>query len=137
MDKKSYYTIEKLARAANVGIETVRYYQQRNLLPTLDSANATHAVYPEAIIDRLRFISSGIQLGFTVDEIHQLLQLADGSNRGAIQDVVNKAICEIRSKIYDLKEIERVLTDLLRKCEEIGYDQPCPIIDALQGPSAD
>lgn len=131
------YTIENLARAANVGIETIRYYQKKNLLPAINTVDTAEAVYPVEVMDRLRFISRGIQLGFTVDEIQQFLQLADGTNRGAIQDVANKAIYEIRSKIADLKQMESVLTDLLRTCEETGYDRPCPIISALQGPSGE
>ena len=75
------YTIENLARAANVGIETIRYYQKKNLLPAINTVDTAEAVYPVEIMDRLRFISRGIQLGFTVDEIQQFLQLADGTNR--------------------------------------------------------
>lgn len=131
------YTLANLARAANVGIETIRYYQKKNLLPTISTANTTQAVYPVEIMDRLRFINRGIQLGFTVDEIQQFLQLEDGINREAIQDVASKAIYEIRAKISDLKQMELILTDLLRTCEKTGYDRPCPIISALKGPSGD
>lgn len=137
MDPQLGYTLDKLARAANVGIETIRYYQRRNLLPTLNATDTACAIYPVELIDRLRFISRGLELGFTVDEIHQFLQLADGSNREAIQDIANRAISEIRSRITDLREMESVLLDLLHSCEKTGYGRPCPIIEALRGRGAD
>jgi MerR family mercuric resistance operon transcriptional regulator len=133
MDTKPGYTLDQLAREANVGIESIRYYQQRNLLPILNETNGGYAVYPPELIDRLRFISRGLELGFTVDEIHQFLQLADGSNREAIQDIANKAISEIRSRIVDLRAMESVLSDLLYSCKKTGYGGPCPIIEALRG----
>lgn len=137
MDTQPDYTLDKLARAANVGIETIRYYHKRNLLPTLNATEPACVVYPAELIDRVRFISRGLKLGFTVDEIHQFLQLADGSNREAIQDIANRAIREIRSKIVDLQEMESVLSELLHSCEKTGYGRPCPIIEVLRGQDAD
>ena len=129
--------IGEMAKATACDIETIRYYQRRNLLPTLNATDTACAVYPAELIDRLRFINRGLELGFTVDEIHQFLQLADGSNREAIQDIANRAISEIRSRIVDLREMESVLLDLLHSCEKTGYGRPCPIIEALRGRGAD
>lgn len=82
-----------------MGIETIRCYQRRNLLPTLNAFDTVGAVYPAELIDRLKFISRGVNLGFTVDEMYQFLQLADGSDREAIQEIENRAITEIAQKL--------------------------------------
>jgi DNA-binding transcriptional MerR regulator len=74
------------AKAAGVGVETVRYYQSRGLL-RVPAANGGFRVYPAATIDRIAFIKRAQALGFTLDEVRSLLDLEDGRNRRAIQSV--------------------------------------------------
>lgn len=124
-------TIGRLARAADVGIETIRYYQRRHLLPIPDPKDRAFRYYPIDLIDRIRFIKRAQDLGFSLDEISTLLQLEDGSNRKAIRSVVNDRLNEIRNKIADLQRMESVLTHLIHECEATGRAKPCPIIAAL------
>lgn len=126
-------TIGRLARAANVGIETIRYYQRRELLPTPEASGTTFRVYPHELVDRIQFIKRSQELGFTLDEIATFLSLADGSDRLAIRRVAADRLVEIRSKIADLQKMESVLAGLIQECETSGRAAPCPVIAALSG----
>lgn len=124
-------TIGKLAKAADVGVETVRYYQHRKLLPVPDAGETAFRSYPSSLIDRIRFIKRAQQLGFSLDEIATLLRLEDGSDRKAIRDVATEKLTRIREKIADLQKMETVLSELICECAATGKAQPCPIIAAL------
>ncbi len=129
-------TIGGLARAAEVGVETVRYYQRRHLLSVPHSAGRVRR-YPAAMIDRIRFIKRSQSLGFTLDEIRELLRLEQGGGRNAIRKIAGDRLTNIRDKIAALEQMERVLSELLVECEHTATAAPCPIIAALNtGPGA-
>lgn len=127
----STLTIGRLARAANVGIETIRYYQRRELLPTPQATESTFRTYPPELVERIRFIKRAQELGFSLEEIAVFLKLEDGSNRTLIRKVASDRLADIRAKIDDLKRMERVLTTLVNECEATGRAKPCPIIAAM------
>ncbi len=123
-------TIGGLARAAEVGVETIRYYQRRHLLAVPQSGAGVRR-YPSAMIDRIRFIKRSQGLGFTLDEIRELLRLEQGGSRNAIRKIAGERLANIREKIEALEQMERVLSELLRECEHTATAAPCPIIAAL------
>src|SRR6185312_7904016 len=123
-------TIGGLARAAEVGVETVRYYQRRRLLTVPPSSGGMRR-YPAATVDRIRFIKRSQNLGFSLDEIRELLQLEKGGGRGAIRKIAGARLITIRGKIAALERMERVLAALLRECDHTNAAAPCPIIAAL------
>lgn len=123
-------TIGRLARAAGVGVETIRYYQQRALLPVPASAGAIRH-YPVGLAERIRFIKRAQELGFSLDEIAELLRLEDGSNRGSIRRIASDRLNQIERKLADLKRMQRVLKHLVAECEHTHGDLPCPIIATL------
>jgi|SRR5665213_2025150 len=123
-------TIGGLARAANVGVETIRYYQRRDLLAVPHSASGVRR-YPPAMIDRIRFIKRSQTLGFTLDEIRELMRLEQGGSRNAIRKIAGERLASIREKIATLERMKRVLSDLLCECEHTATAAPCPIIAAL------
>jgi len=123
-------TIGRLARAADVGIETVRYYQQRKLLP-VPTRHGSFRHYDATSIDRIRFIKRAQELGFSLDEIAQLLLLDDGTDRRAIRRISRERLKQIESKLADLTRMQRALTHLVDKCEHAGMDRTCPIIETL------
>ena len=126
-------TIGRLAKAAGVGVETVRYYQRRQLLPVPDASRGGYRSYPPELINRLRFIKRAQQLGFSLDEVATLLRLEDGHDRRAIRDVATDKLQRIHEKITDLQRMEAVLAKLVCDCEAAEAAQPCPIIAALAG----
>ncbi len=120
-------TIGRLARAASVGVETIRYYQQRGLLP-VPSTQGAFRHYPVALTARIRFIKRSQELGFSLDEITELLRLEDGIDRGAIRRIASDRLGQIEQKLADLKRMQRVLKQLVTQCERTVADLPCPII---------
>ncbi|HKO68497.1 MAG TPA: MerR family DNA-binding protein [Burkholderiaceae bacterium] len=123
-------TIGRLARAANVGIETVRYYQQRRLLPVPPPRGAFRH-YDESAVNRIRFIKRAQELGFSLDEITELLRLQDGADRRAIRRISTERLAQIETKLADLTRMRKVLKRLIAECEHSRLEHPCPIIETL------
>lgn len=123
-------TIGKLARAAHVGIETVRYYQQRELLPVPITRGAFR-YYPANAVDRIRFIKRAQELGFSLDEISDLLRLQDGTDRAQLRELARAKAGAIAQKLADLQRMHSVLVHLVDACAHTQGDHPCPIIETL------
>jgi len=123
-------TIGRLARAADVGVETIRYYQQRKLLPVPPSSGAFRH-YPASLLARIRFIKRAQELGFSLDDIAELLRLEDGSDRRSIRQIAAHRLEQIQHKLADLKRMQKVLTHLVGQCEHTRAELPCPIIATL------
>jgi Hg(II)-responsive transcriptional regulator len=135
LETPSPLTIGRLAKAAGVGVETVRYYQSRGLL-RVPASNGGFRVYPAVAIQRIAFIKRAQALGFTLDEVRSLLDLEDGRNRRAIQSVTQARLGQIEDKLADLHRMRAVLSDLLHRCRQAGPTQACPIIETLAGASS-
>lgn len=125
-------TIGKLAKTANVGIETIRYYQSRGLLP-IPNKTTGYRQYPLDLVDRIRFIKRAQELGFNLDEITGLLSLHGNEQRETIQQITSERLIQIRSKITDLQRMQTVLQGLLTECKHTDIDSPCPIIQSIAG----
>lgn len=123
-------TIGRLARAANVGVETIRYYQARELLP-VPGSDGSYRQYPVALVGRIRFIKRAQDLGFSLDEIASLLQLQDGTDRRSIRAIAGARVAQIEAKIADLQRMQRTLHHLLHQCGHTRANVPCPIIEAI------
>lgn len=123
-------TIGRLARVAGVGVETIRYYQLRGLLP-VPSAVGAFRYYPVQLVDRIRFIKRAQELGFSLDEIIELLRLEDGTDRSSIRRIAGDRLGQIEHKLDDLKRMQKVLKHLITECEHTRADLPCPIIATL------
>lgn len=123
-------TIGQLARMSDVGVETIRYYQRRGLLPVPPSGGAVR-LYPTALVQRIRFIKKAQSVGFTLEEIGTLLDLADGRNRRRVQAVTAARLAQINGKLADLARMQAALAHLLHQCLTTGEVHPCPIIEAL------
>jgi len=126
----STLTIGKLAQAAGVGVETIRYYQQRGLLPVPESRGA-YRYYPVALGQRIRFIKRAQELGFSLEEVAGLLSLEDGLDRHAVRQIAGQRLAEIRTRLADLQRMQQALSHLIYACEHTGKEQPCPIIETL------
>ena len=123
-------TIGKLAKVAGVGVETIRYYQQRSLLPIPESLGA-YRHYPVSLGNRIRFIKRAQELGFSLDEVAELLSLEDGIDRASIRRIANDRLQEIQTKLADLIRMKMALTHLIQECEHTDKGAPCPIIATL------
>ncbi|NMG74862.1 MerR family transcriptional regulator [Aromatoleum diolicum] len=124
-------TIGTLARSAGVGVETVRYYQRRGLLPPPTGRKGAFRVYGDAELARLRFIRRAQTLGFSLDEISDLLALDEESDRESARAFANAKIADVESRIRQLEEMRNALQSLVHCCEYTEAPAPCPILNAL------
>ena len=124
---KSNLSIGKLAKAADVGVETVRYYQRRRLLEVPTEAGGMRR-YSDDHVDRLRFIKRAQTVGFTLEEIADLLSLNDNRDPRVARQLATEKIQDIELRITRLGRMADALRQLVRECECGGEDMPCPII---------
>ena len=125
-------TIGVLARAAGVGVETVRYYQRRGLLREPARPYGTIRRYGEQDLSRLRFIRHSRDLGFSLDEAAELLQLDDGVECDQAQRIAGEKRLAIRARIERLRKIDQALEGLLQLCQTQKEDSArCPLIRSL------
>ena len=123
-------TIGRLARAAGVGVETIRYYQRRGLLPVPHPVGAFRR-YPVEMTARIGFIKRAQELGFSLNEVTELLRLEDATKRSSIRRIASDRLSQIDRKLADLKRMQKVLKHLVAQCEQTRADLPCPIIATL------
>ncbi len=120
--------------AARTGchIETVRYYERIGLLPSPPRTEGGHRLYDEDLLRRLNFICRCRELGFTIKEVRDLLGLVDGGGYtcAEVKTITVDHLTSVRMKIADLRRLERVLKEMVSKCEEEEIPA-CPVIDAL------
>ena len=122
------------AVAARTGcnIETVRYYERIGLLPPPPRTEGGHRIYDENLLRRLNFICRSRELGFTIEEVRDLLGLVDGGGYtcAEVKEITLDHLRNVHVKIADLRRLERVLKEMVAKCEEEEVPE-CPVIDAL------
>lgn len=128
------HTIGKAARAANLSIDTVRFYERSGLLKPPPRTASGYRLYRQEDIDRLRFIHRAKALGFTLEEIAQLLRLNDGTGRRRdVKAVAAQRLTELDRKLAELTRIRHALAHLVQACNAEGPLAGCPIIAALIG----
>jgi len=132
--KPQKITIAVAARLANVGIETIRYYQRQGLIEEPVRPVQGYRVYPEQTIARIRFIKRAQELGFTLREISNLLQL-DAAQCAETQAIAQEKLRVIEDKIVGLQSIRQTLMDLIAHCDSSRADEACPIIYSISQPS--
>ena len=125
--------IGKVAEAAGVSVQAVRYYERIGMLPEPDRSSSGYRQYTPDAIQRLRFIRRAQDLGFTLEEIKELLQLRVDDS-GACETVRTKAtqkIRMIRQKRQQLQKMEDALNTLVQYCETAQPSAECPILEYL------
>lgn len=128
---QSFFSIGELAKKAGVNVETIRFYQRRNLLrhPVKPFNGIRH--YTERDAQRVRFIKQGQKLGFTLDELKELMSLEDEQQCQQAQNIALKKLSSIRERIEGLKNMEKALSDLIECCSQNADEVSCPIITVL------
>ena len=126
------FTIGKAARAANLSIDTVRFYERSGLLRPPPRTAAGYRLYRQADVDRLRFIHRAKALGFPLEEVGQLLRLNDGTGRRRdVKMLAARRLAEIDQKLAELTRMRQALAHLINACNSEGPLTGCPIIAAL------
>ena len=127
-------TVGRLAKETKINIETVRYYESIELLPKPIRTKNGYRIYDKTDIKRLIFIKKAKELGFTLKEIKELIDLKVDSNKtcGDVKNLATKKITNIQDKINTLQNIKKVLQKLVVKCNSNEIDtNECPILEVL------
>lgn len=134
-DFTPHWTRAALAKAAGVGRETLRFYENKGLLGIPERNPAGHRMYGPEDLRRLRFISRAQSLGFSLADIAQLLALSGNIRepRRKVREIAQARLEEIRLKIRDLETIAANLGGLVSRCDGKGTLKGCPIADFVSG----
>jgi MerR family mercuric resistance operon transcriptional regulator len=125
-------TIGAFAKAAGVNVETIRFYQRKGLLPEPDKPYGGIRRYGETAVARVRFVKSAQRLGFSLDEIAELLRLEDGTHCAEAGRLAEHKLKDVREKQADLARMEAALSELVRACHATEGNVSCPLIASLQ-----
>jgi len=129
----SLMKIGELSKRTGVSIDTLRYYEKRGLIPKPVRSASGYRQYLASDITRLKFIVQAKELGFTLDEIGQLLALRrDGRACTEVRSVAESKAYEIDIKIQKLSHMRQTLLELAAQCENSADDDPCPILKSLE-----
>jgi MerR family mercuric resistance operon transcriptional regulator len=130
---KSRMTIGKLAEAAGVGVETIRFYQRSGLLPEPERPLSGYREYSNDDVRRIRFIKRAQTLGFNLEDITGLLRLDGPQTCTVTHDLALEKLHIVKEKIAALASIQDALQQLVRQCERKHQRGTCPIIQSLVG----
>lgn len=130
--------IGQLARQAGVPVDTVRYYERQQLLPTARRSAAGYRVFDDGDLTRLQFIRRAKALGFRLDEIGELLGLSDqrGQDMAQVKHTATQKLADIKQRMAELQRMHAALEQLVAACPGHGAMAQCPILAALTGPRA-
>lgn len=126
-------TIGSLAKQAGTHVETIRYYQRRGLVAVPEKPWGGIRRYDENAVARLHFIRSAQWLGFSLDEISELLKLEDGTHCDEARALAEHKLDDVRPKIAGLQQMASTLDTLVGRCRCSADPQRCPIIQSLHG----
>ena len=127
-------SISRLAKAANVNIETIRYYQRIGLIQAPEKPPRGVRRYADGDVARVRFIKRAQELGFALAEVRNLLALEDGQSCGAARALAAQKLEVVESRLADLARMRGALKDLIGRCDVRRGKVACPIIATLQSP---
>ena len=125
-------TIGKVAKLAEVNVETIRYYQRRGLLAEPHKPYMGYRRYPADIVKHIRFIKRAQALGFTLNEVAVLMELEEASACGKTRALARDKINAIDQRMSGLTSMRKALATLVRQCEAGEATKGCPIIRALE-----
>lgn len=138
MNTQTALTIGRIAQSAGVAIDTIRFYEREGLLPEPRRRPSGYREYDQSAVSRLRFIRRAKDLGFTLEEIRELLALS-ADRHGGVEGVRERASARLQAIDERIAELQRVrdgLAELVEACPGHGAPEDCPILKALAEPNA-
>ena len=124
-------TIGRLAKAAGVNVETVRYYQRRGLLREPNKPPGGQRRYSPAVVQQIAFIRRAQQLGFSLEEVRSLMELADASGCADARGMAEQKFESLGVRIAQLNAMRRQLKRLIAACKRRARGEPCPFLAEL------
>jgi MerR family copper efflux transcriptional regulator len=138
MNTQTALTIGRIAQSAGVAIDTIRFYEREGLLPEPRRRPSGYREYDQSAVSRLRFIRRAKDLGFTLEEIRELLALS-ADRHGGVEGVRERAAARLQAideRIAELQRMRDGLAELVEACPGHGAPEDCPILKALAEPNA-
>ena len=126
------HTIGSLAKASGVGVETIRFYQRKGLVTQPRRPLGGIRRYGPADVARLRFVKAAQQLGFSLDEVADLLRLEDGTHCREARRLAEHKLVDVQAKLAHLSRIESTLSEHIGRCGVTKGRVRCPLIASLQ-----
>ncbi|MBL7960397.1 MerR family transcriptional regulator [bacterium] len=129
-----YLTIGQLAKAADINLQTIRYYERIKLLPKPKTKESGYRQYTPQDLSRLLFVKRAKELGFTLKEIGLLLTLKVDKKKTCadVREMAESAIIMIQGKIQTLDKFVQALNQLAKQCHGVGPTSECPILEFLE-----
>ncbi len=127
------YTVGQMSQASQTKTVTIRYYERRGLLRSPPRTSGGYRIYNDDDLDRLLFIRRGRQLGFSLESVRELLDLADQTEAPCdeVNAKVSQHLIEVRKRLKQLHALEEELQRLSKSCEAVGSIKDCQIVEAL------
>ena len=124
----------QLAKEVGINVETLRYYERRALIPEPPRRESGYRIYPPNSIERIRFIKSAQELGFTLEEIKELLALRvdESATRAEVRQHAQDKVVQIDAKIAALTQMRTALNHMINQCHGEGPTSECPILEAIE-----
>ncbi|AOF84085.1 Hg(II)-responsive transcriptional regulator [Hydrogenophaga sp. RAC07] len=130
-----HLTIGEFGALAGVNVETIRFYQRKTLLSEPPRQAGSIRRYGAADVERLRFIKSAQSVGFSLDEVGELLRLEDGAQCKQASALAEAKLVEIRRKLAELARMELALSGLVKACRVGRGKVACPLIASFHAPT--
>lgn len=132
MKKVSDLSIGQLAKDGGVKVQTIRYYEQIGLIPPAYRTAGNHRQYSMRHVDLLKFIRHGRALGFSLDEVRELLALREAPDRacGEVDEIAKRHLVDVEEKISQLQGLQAELKSMIKQCAG-GTVSSCRIIEVL------
>lgn len=129
--------IGQVARTTGLSVETIRYYERLGLIGEAARTPSGYRQFEPDVVRRLRFVQRAQALGFSLEEIRELLELrlSPAASATEVREKADAKLSEIEAKLSDLRRMRRALKELTRSCCGNGPTSDCPILDALSSPS--
>lgn len=126
-------TIGELARTVGVAAETLRYYERRGLVAPSRRSASGYRLYDGEARERLRFIRRAQALGFSLEEVAELLAISDNpeADAGEVKALTERRMADIEARLQDLERLRDGLRALSDRCPGHGPTEECPILGAL------
>ncbi len=125
--------IGEVASRADVNVQTLRYYERRGLLPAPRRRASGYREYPNDAVRLVRFIKRAQELGFTLRDIQELIDLRQNraKSRAQVRALAAAKVSDIAARVRCLNAMRRALEELVHACDCDGTTRACPIIEAL------
>ena len=122
-----------MAKAAGIGIDAIRFYERKGLIPTPDRRPSGYRAYPPTVVLSLQFIRRAKELGFSLREIGELLSLErdEGASAADVRELAHRNLVDLEARIKSLQRMRRALHKAVESCSGLGPTSGCSILRSL------